>query len=233
MSQSQQQQNSRRPPPTKQFRQLKFGTINITTVREHSRLDDCVRLASSANLDIVALQETKRRGVEAKTVRRTENGKQVVYEFYGRGYKRAPPKDESLAGVGFLVRKSQFITVEDVNDDLGPRMLSATILAFGIRYFMINNYMFTETASRPVGLSAVDYAKKVDSIAKKKDRQYQLLRKTIKDRPKKARLIVLGDFNATSTVASSYTRHRGNNPISDAHTANDNGTRMLDVVRQI
>lgn len=160
------------------------------------------------------------------------DGKPIFYEVYWVGYKRAPSKEESLAGVAFLVRKSKFITVEDVNFELNARMMTITVLVYGIRYFFVNNYMYTESANRSKGSTTEEFQKKSELHIKKKDRQYQLLRKTIKSRPQKSRLIVLGDFNATSTVASTFTRHRGNNNILDTHTANDNGTRMLDFVRQ-
>ena len=143
--------NTRRPPPTRQFRQVKFGTINVTTVREDSRLSESARQAYRAGLDVCATQETKRRNSGSKLVETgyfDKKGNPIYYEFHWIGYKRSPANTESLAVVGFLVRKHPYITVEDIDFDLGPGMMTLTALVFGIRYFFINNYMYTETTNQ-------------------------------------------------------------------------------------
>ena len=182
--------NTRRPPKIRKKFQVRFGTINVTTASDDSRLDDHARLAAQANLTVVALQETKRRGVGSKLVETIiRDGKKATFEFHWRGYKKSPPKEESLAGVGFLIKKSKDIVVEEVDfDSSSPRILTATILIRGTRYFFINNYLYTETANRPKGMSDEDYDKNEELHMRKKDRQYAAIRKAIKSKPKKIKI---------------------------------------------
>lgn len=205
--------HAKRPPLLKKLHQVKVGTINVTTAREDSRLEECARQCARAGLTFCALQETKRKGQGSKIVETTDrDGKPAKFEFHWAGHK-SKPKHGSLAGTGLLIRTGHATTVEDV-EFVGARLITATVVHFGTRYYIMSTYNPTEEATDA-----------------QKDACYANLRKYIKLKPKKAHLILLGDFNATSTAASTFTRFRGNTQLAEGHTANDNGQRLLDLAR--
>jgi len=92
--------------------------------------------------------------------------------------------------------------------------------------------MYPEDPNRKVGLSAIEYAKIKEKHEQKKDRMYSELSKAVKNRPPKSRLLIGGDFNATSTAACTFTRLRGSKPVPEGSILNKNGIRLHDFVKK-
>jgi hypothetical protein len=129
---------TKRSPSNKQFQLVRVVQVNVHTVREDHRLQEAARQAARANLIFATFQETKRRNTGSKLIVTSDRGgNEVIYEFHWRGFKKTPNSDESLAGVGILIKHDKYIQVEDVCFDFSPRLISVTALVHGIRYHII------------------------------------------------------------------------------------------------
>lgn len=153
------------------------------------------------------MQETKYRNFDKKLIR-LDNGAQ--YEFIWCGMKK-----RREAGVGILIRIDKEISYNDP-DIQDPRLMAIDMNISGFNLRVINVYSPTETGGS-------------ESM---KNNFYRMLRKASVKREKHQKIIVLGDFNAKTSVAYRNCNFDGVQLIED-DDCNDNGYRMKNFCRDL
>ena len=130
------------------------------------------------------------------------------YDFYWSG-----PKKKREMGVGVLVRVDKnIITSEpDTND---PRVISMNMSVYGFKIRLVNAYSPTDT-------NGTDY---------QKDDFYRKTRKACIPTKKHHKLILTGDFNAITAVATKQSFYNGMSLVED-EMCNNNGTRLKQLCR--
>ena len=92
------------------FNQFKIGTVNVSTARLDTRLQEITDQVAQCGLLACALQETKRIGNgSALLTAKDRDGEEVEYHFYWSGNVR-----KRMDGVGLLIRVDKFTEVLDV-----------------------------------------------------------------------------------------------------------------------
>ena len=197
------------PPPTSQF---KLGTVNVSTARHDARLQDIVDQVAARGLLACALQETKRIGDGSAVVRsRDRHGSPVLYHLYWSGFTR-----KRHDGVGILIKVDKDTHVDDVTYG-GARHLAIDVTHRGCKLFLISSYAPCEMGNRSSDSTKSAFYKKLIELAQ--------------SRPKKSRLCILGDMNATSEVTSSFTRFNERSYSLQGDICNDNGRRLKEFAR--
>lgn len=206
-------------PPRKICRALlKLGSVNVCTAcgpSPDARMEDVVSGVAKLDLVACALQETRWIGTGARVVESSiiRDGRPVTYHFYWTGHGH-----NKQDGVGILVRAGPDTHVESV-EHVSERNMAITLVHKGCKLFLVSTYSPCNEGTR--------------STERHKDNHYRELRKLVASAPRKARVCVLGDFNATSTAASTFTRFGPKTCLVTAHgpNDNDNGERLLSFAR--
>ena len=193
---------------SKQFQEWRMGTVNIETGREDWRLEEAVRQVHRSKCIFTGIQEVRRLGQGNSIVEVPDRDQ--AYEVHWSGYAR---KHE--AGVGIIIKKDPGIEVLNITYD-SERLMSATLKNFGCNIHVIVGYSPTEEGS--------EYAK---------NRYYRQLRKMTRaeKKIKNQRLLVCGDFNATTSISSTHCSFRKSTFIENA-TMNANGVLFLEFCRE-
>ena len=187
----------------KNFHQWKAGTINIRTGSEDWRLEEAVRQIDRSGLTICALQEV-RKLEQGNTIIKVANSK---YEIHWCGRKRL-----RRDGVALVIRIDPRIIIREISY-ISPRLISASIEVYGCKTKVIAIYAPTE-----------------ESTESSKDSFYHQLCKHLTTN-KNEKLIVLGDFNATTNAVKNHACVRSSSILYDIES-NDNGVRMIDFARE-
>lgn len=191
---------------TKKFSQYKrwsFGTLNIRTGKENdngAKIYSIAKEMSKTDMQFMLLQEVRWRGIGSKIIELDTGDK---FEFHWSGYKR-----KREAGVGILIRinKNIEINTPDYNE---PRVMGIDLKVYGFNLRIINVYSPTECAG----------------TEEQKRKFYSDIKKASKTNNKNQKLIVAGDFNATTEVAKYKSNFNGKKIVLDHH-CNDNGERL-------
>ena len=191
------------------FYSWNFGSINIRTgdeKSEGSKMYMVTKNVASKNLLFCSLQE----------VRYRNNGDKIISLDTGESYafKWSGPKRRRDAGVGVLIKKCDEVSCEDP-DIMNPRLIAMNLKVCGFNIRLVNAYAPTDS----------------DSSESKKDEFYRLLRKACITQ-KNQKLIVTGDFNATTSVSLTKCNYNGTQIIDDP-LCNDNGSRIKTFCRSM
>ena len=187
---------------SKNFHQWKIGTVNIRTGSDDWRLEEAVRQIDRSGLTVCALQE----------VRRLEQGNTIIdagnakYEIHWCGLKRIRQQ-----GVGLVIRIDPNVIIREVNY-IGSRLISAYIEIYGCKTKIISIYAPTNNSAETT------------KHAFYRDLCNQL------NTNKHEKLIILGDFNATTSAVKQHACIRSSSVLIDI-ISNDNGERMVDFAR--
>lgn len=111
------------------------------------------------------------------------------------------------AGVGILIKIDPKIVIKEINI-LDPRLISVNLKIHGFNLKVINVYAPTEAGSESI-----------------KDSVYRLLDKCCKKNEKHQKLLITGDFNATTSLSLQKCCFDGNSVIANDE-CNDNGQRL-------
>lgn len=189
------------------FKKWKCGNINIRSGKERdegAKLYSITKEISKAGLSFCCLQEIKYRNSGRKLIQ-LDNGEK--YEFLWCGTKK-----RRTAGVGIIIRVDKEIEIKDP-DICDPRLMAIDLKIFGFNLRIINAYAPTEISS--------------DSL---KDNFYRILRKASVKREKHQKIIIMGDFNAKTSIAYRKCNFDGVELVQDEN-CNDNGYRMKNFCR--
>ena len=181
----------------------KFGTINIRTGKEQSdgaRLYMVAKQVADADLHICSLQEVRFRN-SGKKIINLDSGETYVFFWSG-------PKQRRDAGVGILIKQCKDITHEDP-DILDPRIIAMNITIKGYSIRLVNAYAPTNC----------------DGSDSTKDAFYRMLGKASKKQQKNQKLVINGDFNATTSISTKLCYYDGRSIVEDS-LCNDNGLRL-------
>ena len=155
---------------------------------------------AKTKLLICSLQEVRYRNNGHKVVT-LDTGESYAFLWCGRKKRRD-------AGVGVLIKLCKSITFEDP-DFSDPRLMALNIEINGFKIRLVNCYA-------PTNCDGTDH---------QKDLFYRMLRKASKKQYKHQKLIVNGDFNATTSVSLKQCYFDGKKVIED-DLCNDNGFRL-------
>ena len=155
---------------------------------------------SKAKLSFCCLQEVKYRNSGNKLIQ-LDNGEK--FEFYWCGNKK-----RREAGVGFLIKVDPNVIIKDY-DTLDPRIITMDLKIYGFNLRIVNVYAPTNS----------------DKNENQKDLFYKKLLKACRKNEKHQKIIVAGDFNATTSLAYQKCNYNGRNIIED-YVGNENGTRL-------
>ena len=192
------------------FFQWNFGTINIRTGKEKSegsRLYMIVKEVARAKLLFCSLQEVRYRNNGHKVIS-LDTGESYVFVWSGHKKRRD-------AGVGILIKICDDISFEDP-DFSNPRLMALNIQVNGFRIRLVNAYAPTNC----------------DGSDTQKDIFYRMLRKACKKQYQHQKLIVNGDFNATTSVSLKQCYFDGKKIVDDT-LCNDNGCRIKSICREL
>jgi exonuclease III len=181
-----------------------FGTINIRSGKEKEEGAKLYAIATEVNragLLFCCLQEVRYRNTGNKLIK-LDTGE--AFEFHWCGQKR-----RREAGVGILVRIHPEIEISnpDINN---PRVMAINIKIHGFNLRVINGYAPTNC----------------DGSENQKQTFYRLLKEACTKNQKHQKLIILGDFNATTSIAKYKSCYDGIKVIPTAGK-NDTNIRQL------
>lgn len=192
----------------KNFKSWSFGTINIQSGHEKNegaKIYSVAKEVAKANLAFCCLQEVRWRNTGSKIITLNTGER---FEFHWAGYKK-----KREAGTGILIRIDPNIEINSPNiNDARVMGIDLKINGFNIR--VVNAYAPTETSG----------------TTSQKQSFYSLLSKAIQKNHKHQKLIVLGDFNATTSIAKHRCFFDGKKIITDPE-CNDNGDRLKSFCR--
>ena len=170
--------NSRKSSNNIQFNNIRIATINVRTAQDDIKLATIVKSASDLGIDILATQEVRRTSYGVLTF---EDESLKGWQFIWSGHKR---KREH--GVGILL--APLVKLENHQEHLPARIISATICVKGMKLTALNVYAPTETTKSDATKSAF-----YSALSKAK---------TYLEGTPKYKLVTLGDFNATISSQS-------------------------------
>ena len=186
------------------FHFWKIGQVNIRTGREDFRIEEAIRQMHRAKLSICCFQEVRRLN-SGDLIHKVDNQE---YQLFYNGYKR---KHE--AGVAIVVKTDQNVQVLDVINT-SARLMAMNIIFYGYKIRIISAYAPTNCAS--------------DNM---KTQFYRELKKSVTSRESNQKLLLCGDFNATSTIFEKNVTFRERSIIPESEKSNDNGERLLKFTR--
>ena len=187
----------------------KFGTINIRTGNEKDegfKMYSIAKEAAKANLSFCCLQEVRYRNSGSKVIT-LNTGESYVF-FWGG------PKKRRDGGVGILIKQCRDIIIEDP-DIQEPRIMAMNVIIKGFRIRIVIIYSHTNC----------------DGSDSQKDILYRSLKKACVKHHKHQKIIVCGDFNATTAVALEQSYFNGQ--ITEDSICNDNGLRLKRFIREM
>ena len=188
--------------PVQPFKSWKFGTINIRSGKEKeegAKIYAVTKEMNRAGLLFCCMQEVRYRNVGNKLIE-LDTGES--YEFHWCGQKRR--REE---GVGILIKVQQSIEIcpPDVND---PRIMAINLKIHGFNIRIVNGYSPTDCGGSD----------------NQKDDFYRSMKAACATKQKHQKLIVVGDLNAKTHVAT-YKSCYDSTSIQDDPDCNDNGRR--------
>ena len=136
-----------------------------------------------------------------------DSGEKYVFLWCGKKKRRE-------AGVAILIRQCPEVTFEEP-DFTDPRLIAINIQIRGFKLRIVNVYAPTNC----------------DGSETEKDAFYRLLKKSCVKQNKHQKLVVLGDFNATTAVPLEKNDFDGRQIINDP-ICNDNGARLKSFCRE-
>ena len=157
----------------------KFGTINIRTGNEKDegyKLYSIAKEVENARLQFCCLQEVIHRGLGNKEIT-LSTGETFVFYWCGQKKRRN-------AGVGVLIRKSKDIQFDEP-DICDPHIMAMNIQMKGFRIRLVNVYSHTNC----------------DGSDNQKETFYRSLKKACIKQHKHQKILICGDFNATTAVS--------------------------------
>ena len=122
-------------------------------------------------------------------------------------------KKKREAGVGLLIKNTKDIYIDGPTYQ-DPRMMCFNLKLYGFSIRLVNGYAPTETGGS----------------SNQKDEFYRSIRKLCEKTEKHQKLIVIGDFNATTAIALQKSEYDGSQILSD-EICNDNGGRLKALCR--
>ena len=161
---------------------------------------------AEANLLFCCLQEVRYRNTGKKIIT-LDTGESYIFIWCGKKRRRD-------AGVGVLIKQCEEVTFEDP-DTLDPRIMTINIQVKGYKIRLINGYAPTNC----------------NGTEQQKDIFYRMVRKACNKNLKHQKVIVAGDFNATTSVSLKYCCFDGKQVVDDS-ICNDNGTRLKSLCRE-
>ena len=185
------------------FKSWNFATINIrsgTEKDEGAKMYAISKELVKYDIAFCCLQEVRWRDVGSKIIR-LDTGE--AFEFHWSGYKK-----KRQAGVGILIRIHNDINISSP-DFTDPRVMAMDIKVHGFNIRIVNGYAPTEA----------------DGTEQQKLLFYSSLNKALVKTQKKQKLIVVGDFNATTSVSGKRCFFDGKKIVVD-NSCNDNGNRL-------
>ena len=185
----------------KNFHSWRIGTINIRTGKDDIKLEHVIREIAKAKLSVCALQEVRRLNNNSVLIANKQNDVAQNYELYWSGHAT-----KRQHGVGIAIKVEKGIDIEEVTP-VSPRIITANLLLHGCSLRVICCYAPTE-----------------DDSESSKNLFYSKLNKQLKCENTR-KIIVLGDFNA-STSAAWYNSSLRENVIIDNLVVNNNGLRF-------
>lgn len=193
--------HSKRLSKRRKFYYWKTGSINVRTLNQkadESKIQLVCNNLDEANIDICGIQECRERG--------TGNFEYGNYRFYYSGYKKFP-RGKAEAGVMIAVKNSKNIEIEQVNYN-SARIISLDLLIQGIKLKVVCCYAPTEMGS-----------------IEAKDTFWNSLYKETKQLKKRQKLMILGDFNSTTSAIRSHPTYFHGQSLPNT-IQNNNGQRL-------
>lgn len=191
------------------FQKWKFGTINIRSGKERdlgAKLYCVAKEVSRAGLTFCCLQEVKYLNSGSKIIT-LDTGEKFEFHWCGRKKRRD-------AGVGMLIKIDPQIEISDP-DTQDPRVMTMNLKIYGFNLRIVNVYSPTD----------------VGGSTSEKDNFYRMINKACSKIEKNQKIIVIGDFNAETSLANRKCSFDGSIIIQD-EKFNDNGTRMKKFCRK-
>ena len=161
---------------------------------------------AKAELSFCCLQEVRHRGTGSKIIS-LDTGEQYTFIWCGQKKRRD-------AGVGVLIKKCREITFDEP-DIIDPRIMAVNMQIKGFSIRLINVYS-------PTNCSGSD---------NQKDVFYRTIRKACNKKSVHQKLIVTGDFNATTSISLKNCCFDGKQVLED-DLCNDNGFRIKRLCRE-
>ena len=177
----------------KLFHSWSFGSVNIRSGKERDeggKLYTIAKEVSRADLTFCCLQEVKYLNSGKKLIE-LDNGEKFEFHWCGKKKRRE-------AGVGFLIKVDSNIVIKDP-DIQDPRIMTIDLIVYGFNIRVINAYAPTNSDGNQI----------------KKDIFYRQLRKACEKREKHQKIIVAGDFNASTSLAFQKCNFNGLNILLD------------------
>ena len=191
--------NVRSKHKAKKFHNWKLGQINIQSCSDDFRLDEMIKDCKAANLDIVCIQEMRRLGEGSVC--------HEGYNVYWSGMKA-----KHIYGVGIAVKKSPNVNINGVIN-ISPRLMAIDLMMMGFKLRIVSAYAPTEAKS----------------LATKKSFYRELNQICQVDLDKNRKLIIQGDFNATTSICNKHSSFDGHTKyIHHDETFNENGGLLID-----
>ena len=190
------------------FKRWSFGTVNIRTGGEKdegAKIYAVAKEISRANLQFCCLQEVRWRNIGSKLICLDTGDK---YESHWCGYNR-----KREAGGGILIRVHPEIEISEP-DFTDPRVMAINIKIYGFNLRIVIGYAPTD-------------ANRTES---QKQLFYSQLKKAVVKTHKHQKLVVVGDFNAATSIAKRRCFFNGTNVIRDFECS-DNGDRLKNFFR--
>ena len=188
----------------KNMNSIRIASINVRTLQDDLKLATVVKSAGDLGIDVLAMQEVRRTGSGVFTF---DDDSLKGWQLVWSGHKR-----KRSHGVAILL--APHIKIEDHEEHLAARIVSATINMKGMRLTILD---------APTDCTKSEAAKSAFYVALSKA-------KADLDKNPKYKLVTLGDFNATISTESkssgTWDSILGHNN-SDRVETNDNGNRML------
>ena len=190
------------------FNDWKLGSINIRSGKEKSEGAKMYAVAKEIDrlgITICCLQEVRYRNNDKRTISLPSGAE---YDFIWSG-----PKRRRDNGVGFLVKVDRNIVAAEP-DTQDPRIIAMNINVYGFKIRLVNAYSPTNT----------------DGSSSQKDDFYRKVRKACISTMKNHKLLVVGDFNAITSVALKNS-YFNSTSITEDLVCNDNGSRLKQFCR--
>lgn len=186
-----------------------FGSINIRTGKEKSegaRIYMITKEIARKKLLFCSLQEVRYRNNGHKVIS-LDSGESYVFLWSGRKKRRD-------AGVGLIIKLCNDIAFDDPDIE-DPRLMAINLTINGLKIRLVNAYAPTNC----------------DGSEQQKDLFYRLVKKGCMKQSKHQKLIITGDFNATTSTSLKQCYFDGNTLIDD-ELCNDNGFRVKNLCRE-
>ena len=189
------------------FKKWKCGTINVRSGKEKdegAKIYSIAKQISKMDLSFCCIQEIKYRNSGKKLIE-LDNGRKYHFLWCGTKKRRQD-------GVGILLLDDKEIKFDDPDVE-DPRLMAFNLNIFGFKIRLLNVYAPSEPRSENL-----------------KNNFYRMLRKATVKNQKDQKLLVLGDFNAKTSVACRKCDFDGIKVVVDDN-CNDNGYRLKNYCR--